>query len=130
MRRSGAALQYFALQSFTSGVNPIICGATYLISPARCTPICKLARLDNPSAHQRLDVSIILGIRQPFGFVVFPCFFAQNFSIRAYRVAGEIADRAMKAFVWQGQSEWNASIIDNPLPPSDSIGDLLDVVIA
>src|SRR5260370_27748164 len=64
------------------------------VNPARqrSNPIRKLARLHDSSAHQRLHVRIILGIREPFEFVVLPPPFAQDFSIRASTMPSEIAD--------------------------------------
>src|SRR5260370_11286226 len=96
----------------------------------RSNPIRKLARFHDSPAHQRLDVGIILGIREPFEFVALPRLFAQDFSIGAYKMPCEIADLAMEALVWQGQPEWNARIINHPLPAANSIGNLIDVVIA
>src|SRR5260370_4871664 len=102
------------------------------VKPAcrRSNPICKLAWLHDSSAHQRLDVSIILGTWEPLEFVILPSFFAQNFSIRTYKVSREIANRAMETFVRQGQPEPNAHIINHPLPPPNSISTLFDIVIA
>src|SRR5947199_4535489 len=103
-----------------------------IVYPARrrSNPIRKLARLHDSSAHQRLDIGIILGAREPFELVVLPCFFAQNFSIGAYKLPREIADLAMETFVRQGQPEGHAGIINYPLPAANSIGNLIDVVIA
>src|SRR6266852_1919406 len=96
----------------------------------RSNPIRKLARLHDSSTHQRLDVRMILGIREPFEFVVLPRLFAQNFSIGAYKMPCEITDRSMEAFVWQSQPEWNARISNHPLPAAYAIGNLNDIVIA
>src|SRR5260370_13969139 len=77
----------------------------------RSNPIRKLARLHDSPAHQRLDVRIILGLRNPFDFVVLPRLFAQDLSIGAYEMPCEIADLEMEAFVWQRRPQWNARII-------------------
>ena len=42
----------------------------------------------------------------------------------------EIADLAVKSLVWQGQSEGNSCIVNHPLPAANSIGNLINVVIA
>src|ERR1700747_786811 len=93
-------------------------------------PVCKFPRLDDPSTHQRLDVGIVLETREPFGLAALPRLFAQDFSIRADEVSCEIADRAMKALVWQGQPERNTSAIDHSLPTPHAIGNLIDIVVA
>src|ERR1700720_1058955 len=45
-------------------------------------------------------------------------------------MTGEISDGPVKSFMRQRQLERNARFIDHPLPPRDSVGDFLDVVIS
>src|SRR5216684_6005354 len=108
----------FACRSGTLIESNVFKVQSLIVNPARrrSNPIRKLARFHDSSAHQRLYVRIILGTREPFEFVALPRLFAQNLSFGAYKMPCEIADLAMDAFVWQGQPEWNARIINHSLP--------------
>src|SRR6267142_1910060 len=103
-----------------------------IIHPARrrSNPIRKLSELDDAAAHERLHKGMVLGSRHPLGFTLLPEFFAQDFSFGADKVSREIADFAMKSRVRQGQTEWDAGIVDDALPAGHAIGNLFDVVIA
>src|SRR6266481_282406 len=121
-----AALQELRLRSLEL-IEPHVFKVQRLtVNPARrwSNPVCKFPRLDDASTHQRLNIGIILGTRKPFGFPALPCFFTQDFSVEADEMSREIADRAVKALMRQGQPERNTSAIDHPLPPADSIGNL------
>src|ERR1700751_5765962 len=111
---------------------PVLKVQRLIVNPAGrwSNPIRKLARFHDAPTHERLDVRIIFRTRHPLGLVVFPRLFAQNFTFRADEMPGEIAERAMKALVWQGQPEGNACVVDYALPAANPIGYLLDVIIA
>src|SRR5882762_7371805 len=103
-----------------------------IINPARrgSNPIRKLTELNDTAAHERLHEGMVLGSRQPLGLPFLPGFLAQDFSFGADKVSREIADFAMEALVRQGQTEWNAGIVDDALPAGHAIGNLFDVIIA
>src|SRR6266852_5801073 len=96
----------------------------------RSDPVGKLSELGDAAAHERLHIGIVLGTGQPLKFVSLPLFFGENFAGEADEVSGEIADLAMKAFVRQGQSEWNAGLVDDTLPAIYAGLDFFDVIVA
>ena len=62
--------------------------------------------------------------------MLLPGFFGQHFAFGANEVAGEVPDRAMKAFVGQAQAKSDPSFIDDALPAANAVRDLIDVVVA
>src|SRR5712672_1858917 len=93
-------------------------------------PVGEFAEFGDSAAHKGLHVSIILRTGEPLEFVGLPLFLGEDFARGANEMAGEIADFAMEAFVWQGEAEGNSSFVDHPLPAIDSGLNFFDVIVA
>src|SRR5215469_8720772 len=62
-------------------------------------PVGKFSRLGYAAGHEGLHEGIVFRAGQPIEFVLLPRLFVQNFTVDTNRVAGEVSNCAMKAFV-------------------------------
>src|SRR6267154_339761 len=93
-------------------------------------PIGEFAEFGDSAAHKGLHIGIVLGSGEPLEFVGLPLLFGEDFTGGADEMACEIADFAMKAFVWQGQAKGNSRFVDHALPAIDSGLNFFDVIVA
>src|SRR5882724_3302307 len=85
-----------------------------------CDPVGELSWFNDAPDHERLNEFMVFRARQPFVFMFFPCLLGQNVAGEADEVTSEVADGAVKAFVWQGEAERNACFVYDTLPAADS----------
>src|SRR5215472_12493577 len=90
-------------------------------------PVGEFSRLGHAAGHKGLHEFIVLCARQPFEFVLLPRFFRKHFAVDADKVSCKVSDFAMKTLVRQGQTERDSSLINDPLPAADTVGDLVNV---